>query len=41
MRRRYALLAGGALLATGLGLAATTAPPRAAAASMVVYKSQT
>ena len=42
MQTRLALIAGGALLATGLGLAATAAPPqKAAAASVVVYKSAT
>lgn len=41
MQRRFALLAGGALLATGLGLAPKPAPPKAAAAAVVVYKSPT
>ena len=41
MRKRFAVIAGGALLATGLGLAATAAPQKAAAVAMVVYKSQT
>jgi hypothetical protein len=50
MRMRFAMVTGGALLATGLGLAATAAPQKpapkaapqkAAAVSMVVYKSPT
>jgi hypothetical protein len=39
MQRRFAIVAGVALLATGLGLAA--APPKPAAVAMVVYKSPT
>jgi hypothetical protein len=41
MQSRFAMLAGGALLTTGLGLAPATAPQKAASVSMVVYKSQT
>jgi len=43
MHSRFAVIAGGALLTAGLGLAAlsASAPQRAAAVSMVVYKSQT
>jgi hypothetical protein len=39
MQRRFAMVAGVALLATGLGLAPP--PPKPAAISMVVYKSPT
>jgi hypothetical protein len=41
MRTRFPLLAGAALLATGVGFAAASAPQKAAATSMVVYKSPT
>ena len=41
MNKRFAMLAGGALLATGLGLAQKPASPKAAAAAVVVYKSPT
>ena len=41
MNRRFAILAGGALVATGLGLAQKPASPKAAAAAVVVYKSPT
>ena len=45
MNRRFAIVAGGALLATGLGLAQKPAPkpapPKSAAATVVVYKSPT
>jgi hypothetical protein len=41
MHRRFALIAGGALLATGLGLAQTPAPRKPAAVPVVVYKSPT
>jgi hypothetical protein len=41
MHRSFALLAGGALLATGLGLAQKPAPRTASAAQVVVYKSPT
>ena len=39
MRTRFALVAGAALLASGLGFA--SAAQKAAAVSMIVYKSQT
>ena len=42
MHRRFAMIAGGALLLTGAAFAgAASAPQKAAAVSMVVYKSQT
>ena len=41
MDKRFAMLAGGALLVTGLGFRPAPAPPKAAAVSMVVYKSPT
>jgi len=41
MPARFALVSAGALLVTGLGLVASPAPQKTAAASVVVYKSPT
>jgi hypothetical protein len=41
MHARFALIAAGSLLVSGLGPVAALAPPKTAAPSMVVYKSPT
>ena len=41
MHIRFALIAAGTLTITGLGLAAASAPQRASAIPVVVYKSPT
>ena len=41
MQIRFALIAAGTLMITGLGLAAASAPQRASAIPVVVYKSPT